>query len=328
MKKLISVVLFLTVLAGGMLFAAGGAQQGAAATIRTPAGQFPVDAGDTPLRYWVALGIQVSPNFVNLGDTPLGQALRQKTGINVEFVHPPATAVLESLNLMIASGEDMPDIIEYNWFNMPGGPERYIIDGVILALNDLIQNYSPHLRGYFDANPDVDLMSKTDEGNYYTFPFFRGHEELLYSQGLSIRKDWLDDLGMQPPATLDDWRNALVAFRDVKNASAPFTTTWGARNRMFMPTFGFLQGMYISHEDGNMRYGQMQPGYRRWVETMAGWYAEGLIDRDIMSVNNSARDRRMINGESGATIAPIGSGMAWPCRKGSHSWSMVFIAKA
>ena len=274
MKRLICFVLFLAILGGGLLFVAcqRTAAPGSTSGIATPVGQYPVNAPGMSLRYWLALAGNINPNFTNYADTPFGEELLKQIGITVEFLHPPTASVAEAFNLMIAAGDDMPDIVEYNWVTLAGGPQRYIDDGIVLELSDVISRYAPNLRRYLDANPDYDRMVKTDEGNYYNFPFVRGHEELLYSQGLMIRKDWLDELGLQPPQTMDDWYNMLVAFRN-RGVAAPFTNTWGNRNRMFMPGFGFLNGMYISHETGRMAFGQINPNYRRWVETMARWYS-------------------------------------------------------
>jgi putative aldouronate transport system substrate-binding protein len=78
---------------------------------------------------------------------------------------------------------------------------------------------------------------------------------------------------------------------------------------MFMPSFNILYDMYISHTDNRVHYGQIEPGYRQWIETMAQWYREGLIDRDIMSVQTAQQNQKMMTGASGATVASVGSGM-------------------
>jgi len=203
----------------------------------------------------------------------------------------------------------MPDIIEYNWVTLVGGPEKAISDGSITRLNDAITKWAPNLTAYLKANPQYDRMVKSDDGSYYVFPFIRGGDKLLYSQGLMIRQDWLNDLGLQPPQTIQDWHDVLVAFRDKKNCPAPFTQAWSNRQRMFMPGFGFLNGMYIDAASKKVAFGQIQPGYRQWIETMAKWYQEGLIDKDIMTLTTAQQNQKMTVGTSGATVASVGSGI-------------------
>jgi len=311
MRKLLLSVLVLMILGGFSAFALGGSESAAGSTT-TPVGQYPVQTNAT-LRYWVALDANTSANFVNMGLTHYGQALQRNTGIKVDFEHPPAgastTVILEALNLMLAAGDDMPDIIEYNWVTLVGGPGKAISDGSITKLDDLINNYAPNLKALLRSNPQFDRWVKADDGSYYNFPFIRGHEKLLYSQGLMLRKDWLDDLSLRPPETVQDWYNVLVAFKDRKNAASPFTIVWSNRNRMFMPSFGFLREMYVGAVDKRVHFGQIEPGYRQWIETMAKWYQEGLIDKDIMSITTAIQNQKMTTGTSGATVASVGSGM-------------------
>lgn len=123
---------------------------------------------------------------------------------------------------MLASGE-LPDIIEYNWYSFPGGPEKAIQDGYILELGEVFEKYAANLTRYLKENPEIDKQVKTDEGHYYVFPFIRGDEILLVSSGPIIRKDWLDDLGLDIPETMEEWYIALKRFKEEKGATAPLT---------------------------------------------------------------------------------------------------------
>jgi len=311
MKRLISCVLLLLVLAGAVFASGSSSSQNAPATgstTRTPVGQYPIET-DVTLRYWLALHNNMAANFTNLADTPFAKELVKRTGIKVTFEHPPAGNVADAFSLMVASGDDIPDIIEYNWQTIVGGPEKAISDGIILSLNSVIDRFAPNLKATLRSNPEWDRLVKTDDGNYYVFPFIRGDDKLLYSQGLMIRKDWLDELGLQPPQTIQEWHDVLVAFRDRKNAASPFTQVWSNRGKMFLPSFGVLENLYVNADDKRVHYGNMETGYRRWLETMAQWYREGLIDKDIVTVTTAQQNQKMTTGVSGATVASVGSGM-------------------
>ncbi|MDR2376324.1 MAG: extracellular solute-binding protein [Treponema sp.] len=315
-KRILAVLLVLftvsALFAGGSQAGRGtsGGTGGSAATT-TPLGSYPLKT-DVTLSYWLTLSLNISPNFSNLGDTPFGKALQEKTGVKINFLHPPtgSNADREQLNLMIADGSNLPDILEYNWLtSYPGGPEKAIADGVILKLNDIIDQYCPNLKAYLKAHPEFDRMVKTDDGSYYSFPFIRGEEILWYSQGLMIRKDWLDELGLQPPDTMDDWHTVLSAFKTRKNIPSPFTQVFSNNQRMFVTPFNIMKGWYISADDNKIHFGQIEPGYRRWMETMAQWYKEGLIDQDIATIQTAQQNQKMTAGTAGATVASVGSGM-------------------
>ena len=106
-----------------------------------------------------------------------------------EIHQPAAGQSKDALNILLASG-DLPDMIEYNWFDFPGGPEKAIADGYILRLNDIIDKYAPHYKKYLEEHPEIDKMLKTDNGSYYTFPFLRGDPLLQVYQGPIVRADW------------------------------------------------------------------------------------------------------------------------------------------
>jgi len=258
------------------------------------------------LTYWMPLAQNVAANYTNMGQTPYVKKLREQTGIQAEYLHPGGNSV-EQFNLIIASG-DMPDIMEYNWLNYPGGPENAIAERVILRLNDVFEKYAPNVLAYLKANPDIDRMIRTDDGSYYCFPFIRGDFSLLLSSGLLVRQDWLDELGMELPETIDEWHAVLSAFRDRKGITAPFTN-YNLSNMPFAYAFGVVPRNFVVGQDGRIRYSPVEEAYRSYISTVARWYREGLIDPDILAASFDQVSTKMTRGVSGATVAPIGSGM-------------------
>lgn len=133
---------------------------------------------DTKLTYWGALPNNLTGVKSAHAEVPFYQEWQKRTGITVDFTTPPANKVDESFNVMLASGE-LPDLLEYNFFNFPGGPEKAIKDGYILELNDLIDKYAPNYKKYLQEHPEIEKMVKTDNGSYYSFPFIRVDETQL-----------------------------------------------------------------------------------------------------------------------------------------------------
>ena len=115
---------------------------------------YPMSTDET-LTYWMELNSNVAANFNNIGDTTFGKKLQEATGITVEFQHPAVGQVAEQFNLLL-SNRTLPDVIEYSWLTYGGGPQKAIEDGVIIPLNDIIDQYCPNLKAYLEANPDID----------------------------------------------------------------------------------------------------------------------------------------------------------------------------
>jgi putative aldouronate transport system substrate-binding protein len=288
----------------------GTAKSGEAAATTTPVGTYPVQT-DVTLSYWLDFNNNVSPNFANLGDTPFAKALISQTGIKITYQHPPASGADEQFNIMVADG-NLPDIMERNWMNYPGGPEKAITDGVIIRLNDVIDKYCPNLKAYLKANPNIDKMIKTDNGSYYCFPFIRGHDELLISRGLFIRQDWLDELGLNVPVTIDDWHTVLTAFKTRKNVPAPFSFEYQGSGLNDVLTFAYAYDstrIFYVGDDGKVHFGAIEPNRRTYLTTFAQWYKEGLVDPDVGMVQSQQVAAKMTGGQAGASMGWLGSRM-------------------
>ncbi|MDF2484058.1 MAG: transporter substrate-binding protein [Herbinix sp.] len=271
---------------------------------------YPMTSGKT-LTYWTGLNANVSANYANLGDTPFAKAWMERTGVQIEFQHPPTGQDQEQFSLLLADG-NLPDVIEYPWMTFPGGPEKAINDGVIISLNDVFEQYCPNLMAYLKANPEIDKMIKTDDGHYYVFPFIRGDEVLCNTIGLMVRQDWLQDLGLEVPTTIDEWHTVLTKFKEEKGATAPFSYeyTMGVltEESPFTYAFGTSKNFYLN-SDGTIHFGAVEDGYKQFLTTFANWYKEGLIDQDLATLALDQVSAKMTNGSAGASVGWAGSRM-------------------
>lgn len=277
----------------------------------TKAAAYPIQT-DVTLTYWMELHPNATSSAKNFGELPIAKELEEKTGVKVEYIHPATGQARDVFNIMIASG-DYPDIIEYNWTEQyPGGPAKAVNDGVIVELTDLFPQYCPNITAYFNAHPDINKQVKSDDGKYYLFPFIRGGKELLTSSGPIIRKDWLDELNLPVPETIDEWYAVLKEFRDKKGATAPFTTNTDGKKfsfikEIFAGAFGIRVDFY--QDNGKVKYGPYEPGYKDYLKTMAQWYDEGLLDKNFATTEKQAMDSNMMTGKSGATYGAGGGAL-------------------
>ncbi|UKS28729.1 extracellular solute-binding protein [Paenibacillus sp. HWE-109] len=268
---------------------------------------------DKTLTYWGEMNGNLTGVKTAHSEVPFFQDWQKKTGVPVKFTAPPTGQVKEALNVMLASG-DLPDMIEYNFLNdFPGGPEKAIKDGYILKLNDLFDKYAPNLKKYLKEHPEVDKLIKTDNGSYYAFPFIRGDDYLQVFQGPIIRKDWLDELGLPVPETIDEWTAALRAFKEKKGAAAPLSFVSKPRffnesyNGAFLGAFGVNRNFYL--EDGAIKFGPAESGYKEYLNLFHQWYQEGLLDKNIATADNKALDGGFASGATGASIGNAGGGI-------------------
>ena len=264
-------------------------------------------SGTNKITYWAALSKNASQVTSNMGETPFGKALMEKTGVEIEFMHPALGQEGEKFNILMASGT-LPDIIEHSWEkSYPGGPNKALADGLIQELD--LKKDAPNLYAYIQANPELDKFIKTDEGKYYGFPFIRGDDFLLTSAGLIIRQDWLDDLGLAVPETIDEWTTVLRAFKEKKGAASPLTLTVSNLSNYapFVGAFDTFCNLYV--RDGKVCYGPYDDSFKDFLVLMNSWFKEGLLDPDFATTDSSTIQSNMLNGVSGAAFGSSGSGL-------------------
>lgn len=276
----------------------------AASKVEYTDGGYPIKCADK-LTYWMDLDSSLSGSVENFGDTPLAKELEKETGIEVEYIHPQTGQAAEQFNIMLASDE-LPDMVTYDWLNVGGGPDASIKEEYIYKLNDAIDKWAPNLKKYLADNPDADKKVKTDEGSYYGFPFIRGEEWMTYPQGLILRKDWLDKIGMDEPKSLDELEAVLRAFRSKCGAKAPLVLTLSQIQQLIYP-FGIDPEFYI--DGGKVKYGAVTDEYKQALTKIKAWYDEGLLDNNLASADTKYNQARILNGDAGAYFGYVVSGM-------------------
>ncbi|WP_026487292.1 extracellular solute-binding protein [Caldanaerobius polysaccharolyticus] len=276
--------------------------------------KLPIVKESITLTFWRPTDAKFTATMKDFGEIRAYQEIEKRTGIHINWMHPPIGQEKDQFNLMIASN-DLPDIIYYDWKSVAGGPAKLIADGSIIKLNDLIDKYAPNLKKLLQENPDIKKQVELDDGTLYMFPFIREDPKMGSTAGPQLRKDWLDKLGLQIPKTIDDWHNVLVAFRDKdpngngKKDEIPFTGSGSNGQGIlslgnFAPAWGVLNGFYVN-ESGKIDYGPIQPSFRDFLTTMAQWYKEKLIDQDIATNDNKAFDYKITNNLAGSYFSNL-----------------------
>ncbi len=219
-------------------------------------------------------------------DNEAVKLIREKTGVNLKFIHPAVGEEETALQLLLAS-EEWPDIIRFDYgtnaaLSYPGGGENGVREGVLLQLNDYIDQYAPTYKAIREQGGEYEKNSITDNGVIWAMYTVADTEEEPWC-GLTYRKDWADELGILEPVTLDDWHTLLTAFKEQKHADAPLMISGDGFmvNSEFLSAFGVVKDFY--QVDGKVKYGFVEEGMKDYVELMRQWYAEGLIDPDFVS---------------------------------------------
>ena len=146
---------------------------------------------------------------VDFAQTPIIQKVAEKAGVTIDWNLVSPTNYVNSISPMLAAGTDLPDIVELPDLdpNM-----TYIQSGLFVPLDEYIDQYMPNYKKYLEENPDVKASLTAEDGHIYYVPQTVVTDN--YQPCMMINMQWLNELGMEVPKTLDEFVAVLKAFRD------------------------------------------------------------------------------------------------------------------
>jgi len=232
--------------------------------------------------------------YNNFGDSDIFKELEKRTGVKIEYIHAPAGHEVEKFNLMMAANA-LADISITNITN--ANTQRYTRDSMY-DLTPYLEN-APNIKALL-KNPDIYRDVVAEDGKIYGIPTIY-KEPLTEFQGLAIRSDWLDELNLSVPTTIDELYTVLKEFKENKNTNIPFT---GASASNWLRRLAYSYGVSDTFFDDNqaVKFGPATQKYKEFLTEMKKWYDEGLISSEYAAIDTKAVDYNVINGDSGVVF--------------------------
>lgn len=259
--------------------------------------KLPIAEDDITITIWRGFTSTVMQGYE---DSEFFKELEEITGVKTEFLYPPVGNETDNFNLRITS-DDLPHM-----FSMPpeyaGGYHKAVEDGVYLELTEYYdKGLMPNIKWLRENYEEIDRDIVDDEGKMHYFPMIDIIPSHPWS-GLWVRQDWLEELDLDMPETIDDWDVMLKAMKDAKGV-APLGLNikdhFGvATNYMFAGSYD--TGYEWINKDGKAAYGPIEPGFKDFLAKMNEWYKDGLIDPDFSTRDADSYNANIANGEIGA----------------------------
>jgi putative aldouronate transport system substrate-binding protein len=268
----------------------------------TPAGELPIVTEPTTIRIMMVqtTGVQDYNN-----GNRYTEWLEEQTGLNLEFEIVPSADAQAKLNVTLASGE-LPEVLA--GFNMDAGlVAQQGAEGQFLPLNDLIEEYGYWTKAaFYEERPHLLSLITSPDGNVYGLPDINECFHCFMSQKLWIYQPWLDAVGMEVPTTTEELYEVLLAFKEqdpngngiadeVPMSAMIWEGGWHQTIEEFiMQSFVYYdrlsnasqQRMFLD-ENGQIQAAYAQPGYADGLRYLRRLYAEGLIDPNAFTQDNS-----------------------------------------
>lgn len=258
------------------------------------------------LTYWIPMGELESQNFTSLAEHPYFIWLKEQTGVNVEFIHPSWEQQSAQLNLMLASHNLYDMLFSPNY---PGGPQVAIDDNCFIDLGPYLDEYMPDYKAALTCDDgSFGAWEWGDERELYQpTPLSRSFQQSCTtasgaiwcatqlwtdafptSYGPVIRKDWLDEAGLDVPETLDELEVVLEAFKARGENITPMSlgsTGANTESGAIISAFDIYSG-YFTMSDNKTKvepFAYVTDAFRDYLTLMNKWYEKGYIDVDFMN---------------------------------------------
>lgn len=254
------------------------------------------------------IACELSPNWGNPADGEFWQWLEEETNIHIEWITYLETEADEKFKLLMASG-DYPDA----FIGALGGDDNDVItygsEGIYIPLNDLIEQYCPNFnRRVSEGYPDLMKMITCADGNIYGMPAVLYNPDIY--NNTFINQKWLDAVGAEVPTTTEEFEEVLRLFKENDpngNGEAdeiPMTfifSDWGASDHgPYFGAFGYpLSPDYIMIDNKEVKYLGAEESFKEGAEWLGSLYAEGLVDRDVFTQDDSSLAAKVSQGTVG-----------------------------
>lgn len=279
-----------------------------------------------------ALIVNSADRVVPVEDLEMCKVWFEDTGIEFDWQAIPSEGAQEKINLMLASGEALPDVF---WSFGDGKSGNIVVQyadqDIFLPTEGLINEYMPHLKKILDDSENYWSEITAPDGHTYGFPYIEEMYGLVLTGGpLLINKTWLDKVGKEVPTTVDEWVDCLKAFRDGGDLNGngaadeiPMATWFGATDTFgsynmfyrFTGAFGCADSYcggnaYADHLrliDDKVTFTAQDEAFRKTAEFFNMLYNEGLIWNGSFEADESASYKSSLIKEDVARIGCFGT---------------------
>ena len=242
--------------------------------------------------------------------------LEEKTGVRFEWEQPPHTESTTRLNLRLTD-KDQPDF--YYGMNFSTTQIWDLAQqGLVMPLNDLIENEMPYLKAILGENEDIRKAITAPDGNIYAFPRTEGGLQSIATQKVHIYQPWLEKLGMDMPSTPAEFEAYLQAVKDNDlngngdpNDEIPLISNSGNVANII----GFLMAPFepqpdkrLNVVDGVVTPSFLSDNYREGLKWIHSLVEKGLLSVDAFTIDSNtmkglvSRPDEMIVGAAGGNL--------------------------
>ena len=245
----------------------------------------------------------VCPEGVDFEHNPW-RDLWESMGIHVEYkaIVGDSDALSSKLNMLVTS-EDLPD-----FFSVGDSLFQELLEADMLAdLTDVYNTYaSDDFKEMLYADGGKNMSNVTRDGRIYGIA--QPADYMDNGAVVAIRTDWLRELNLKEPESMEDLWAIAKAFKDNKMDG---TCTIGIGStkeisamlpmRYLINAHGGQVAMWLE-KDGGLEYSLIQPEMKTALSLLHDKYEEGLLDREYGTKGEPQMFEDAVAGKSGVVV--------------------------
>lgn len=262
----------------------------------------PIEIGPVPEHDWQEITISVmgaQGSTDNWGDTYIVQAMKEMFGVTMNCMPYSDEDWTTKLTLM-KTDNDLPDLmlssgLSVSSANIDGAKGYYFLNFM-----DYIA-YMPNLAKFLNEHPDYRKYVTAVDGGIYGLPQYNDDKLAAFPRNF-IRTDWLENVGLEMPNTVDELYTVLKAFKeqDANGNGDPndeIPMMWANYSRTvehtLLPAFGIIpqnanaQPYYMLQVDdnGKVYLADTTDAYRAYLQYLNKLWEEDLIYSESYTID-------------------------------------------
>lgn len=303
----------------------------------------PIGKYEETVEYTTVRGINQDPKF------PAGESYEnnmftkfQEEKLNVkekiEWMAPTdGEQYANKLAISIASG-DIPDVFTVEGSKRDALLKQLVEGDMIEDLTEVFEKYaSPRLKEIYGALDNVSLKQVTYDGKIMAIP---AQMDMSQTNVVWVRQDWLEELKLPEPTSIENLRTVAKAFADKKGmglslrAAPDGVSSKSGDMQKFDAVFNYLgayPSIWVKKEDGSIDWGGIQPQVKEGLKIAAEMYKNGELDKEFAIKDNGKTAEDIGANKTGLFFQPWWAPL-WPMQNSvtndpNAKWKAYGLAK-
>lgn len=273
---------------------------------------------DPPIDLTTVAAIAPSITFKNgetMEDNVHTRWALERFGIQLNYLWTSTTqnsAFNTRMRLALSANEKMPDVIAIDDVQLAND---LIDSGKFMEVGKLWEKYASDMyKQAVNEDPTMWYPFMREDGAYgIPIPEYSWNNDTV----LFIRQDWLDNLGMEAPKTMDELDTLLDAFVNKDPDGNGQKDTYGlalslrdsmkpvqATASWVFGAYGTIPEQWNLADDGTLEYGSIHPGAKQALQKLNEWVEKGYIHKEAGLHDEMKAAELFTSGRAGIIAGP------------------------